>query len=101
MYRDFPTRPDLLHWESQSLATQTSKLGKIYANHEALGYRILFFTRIRKEVGAGLTSPFLFLGCGKFIDATGQRPIAIRWQLERAMPMEHYRDARIVCGLEP
>lgn len=101
MYRDFPTRPDLLHWESQSLATQTSKLGKIYANHEALGYRILFFTRIRKEAGPGLTSPFLFLGCGRFIDATGERPIAIRWQLEQPMPMEHFREARIVCGLDP
>jgi hypothetical protein len=100
MYRDFPTAPDLLHWESQANTTQTSKIGKIYANYEALGYRILFFTRIRKQVTNGFTSPFLFLGEGKFIDASGNRPIAIRWQMQHPMPMGHYREARRVCGLE-
>ena len=100
MYRDFPTAPDLLHWESQAAATQSGKMGKIYANHEALGYRILFFTRIRKQAAKGVTSPFLFLGPGKFLDATGNRPIAIRWQLQHAMPINHYREARTVCGLD-
>lgn len=100
MYRDFPTAPDLLHWESQVGATQTSKMGKIYANHEALGYRILFFTRIRKQAAKGITAPFLYLGPGKFLDATGNRPIAIRWQLEHSIPITHYREARRVCGLD-
>lgn len=100
MYRDFPTAPDLMHWESQAAATQTGKMGRIYANHEALGYRILFFTRIRKEAGRGVTAPFLFLGEGKFLDATGNRPIAIRWQLQHPMPIAHYREARLVSGME-
>jgi hypothetical protein len=101
MYRDFPTRPDLLHWESQSVATQDGKLGKLYSTHESTGYKILFFSRIRKEASSGFTSPFLFLGAGKFIDATGNRPIAIRWHLDHPMPLNHYREARVVCGLEP
>ncbi|MEN9991475.1 MAG: hypothetical protein RLZZ224_1177 [Verrucomicrobiota bacterium] len=100
MYRDYPTAPDLLHWESQANTTQASKIGKIYANHEALGYRILFFTRIRKQAANGVTSPFLFIGEGKFLDATGNRPIAIRWQLSHPMPIAHYREARRVCGLK-
>ncbi len=100
MYRDFPTAPDMLHWESQANTTQASKTGRIYATHEVLGYRILFFTRIRKEAAKGVTSPFLFIGEGKFLDATGNRPIAIRWQLHHPMPMAHYREARRVCGLE-
>ena len=100
MYRDFPTAPDLLHWESQAAATQSGKMGRIYANHEALGYRILFFTRIRKEAAKGVTAPFRFLGPGRFLDATGDRPIAIRWQLVHPMPTAHYREARLVCGLE-
>ena len=100
MYRDFPTAPDLLHWESQAAATQSGKMGSIYANHEALGYRILFFTRIRKEAAKGVTSPFLFLGPGKFLDATGSRPIAIRWQLSHPMPTAHYREARLASGME-
>lgn len=100
MYRDFPTAPNLLHWESQANTTQSSSMGRIYANHEALGYQILFFTRIRKEAAKGITSPFLFLGPGKFLDATGDRPIAIRWQLQHSMPTAHYREARLVSGME-
>jgi superfamily II DNA or RNA helicase/HKD family nuclease len=100
MYRDFPTAPDLLHWESQAAATQSGKMGRIYANHEALGYRILFFTRIRKQAAMGVTSPFLFLGPGKFLNAAGNRPIAIRWQLEHSMPMSHYREARLASGMD-
>lgn len=100
MYRDFPTAPDLMHWESQAGATQSGKMGRIYANHEALGYRILFFTRIRKEAARGVTAPFLFLGEGKFLDAVGNRPIAIRWKLQYAMPTAHYREARLVSGME-
>ena len=100
MYRDFPTAPDLLHWESQAAATQPGKMGRIYANHEALGYRILFFTRIRKQAAVGVTSPFLFLGAGRFIDAIGNRPIAIRWKLEHPMPIAHYREARLASGME-
>ena len=100
MYRDFPTAPDLLHWESQSVATQHGKMGRIYAAHRELGYRILFFTRIRKEAIHGMTSPFLFLGSGNFLDASGNRPIAIRWQLDHPMPMAHFREARTVCGLD-
>ena len=100
MYRDFPTAPDLLHWESQAAATQSGKMGQIYANHQALGYRILFFTRIRKEAAKGVTAPFLFLGEGNFLDATGNRPIAIRWKLQHPMPIHHYREARLVSGME-
>ena len=100
MYRDFPTAPNLLHWESQSLTTQESQTGKIYANHLEMDYQILFFSRIRKLAASGLRAPFLFLGPGRFIDATGNRPIAIRWELEYPMPIEHYREARQVSGLE-
>jgi len=100
MYRDFPTAPDLLHWESQAAATQQSMMGRIYAEHVSRGYRILFFTRIRKEAARGVTAPFLFLGEGKFLDATGNRPIAIRWQLQHPMPIAHYREARLASGME-
>ncbi|MEX1118106.1 MAG: DUF3427 domain-containing protein, partial [Terrimicrobiaceae bacterium] len=57
MYRDFPTASDLLHWESMANTTQSSKIGQIYANHESLGYRILFFTRIREKIVPKVTAP--------------------------------------------
>lgn len=100
MYRDYLTNPTLLHWESQSAVTQSGRMGMVYANHEKQGYRILFFSRIRKHATNGVTSPFVFLGAGRFLDATGNKPIAIRWQLEHPVPMDHYREARQVCGLD-
>jgi hypothetical protein len=53
-----------------------------------------------KQAAKGIASPFLFFGPGMFLDATGERPIAIRWQLQHAMPIHHYREARLVSGLE-
>lgn len=100
MYRDYLTNPTSLHWESKSSASQGGRMGMIYANHESLGYRILFFSRIRKHATTGVTSPFIFLGPGRFLNATGNKPIAIRWQLEHPVPMDHYREARQVCGLD-
>lgn len=100
MYRDYLTNPTLLHWESQSAATQSGPMGMVYAKHEEKGYRILFFSRIRKHATNGVTSPFVFLGAGRFLDAKGNKPIAIRWQLEHSVPMDHYRESRQVCGLD-
>lgn len=86
--------------ESQSVATRPGTMGRMYANHREMGCRILFFTRIRIEVTSGMTSPFLFPGCGNFLDVIGERPISIRWELDHPMPMAHFREARTVCGLD-
>lgn len=98
MYRDYPISPTRLHWESQSNTSQATPTGKNYINHQECGYTVLFFARIRRSNGK-LTSAFTYLGPGKFINATGDRPIAIEWELVHAMPADFYHEAKLASGL--
>jgi DNA mismatch endonuclease Vsr len=59
-----------------------------------------FAARIRVQATTVVTSHFLLLGQGRFLDATGTRPFAIRWKLEHPMPIAQYREARLASGME-
>jgi DNA mismatch endonuclease, patch repair protein len=59
-----------------------------------------FAMRIREQAATVVTSPFLLLGQGRFLDATGNRPIAIGWKLKHPMPIADYREARLASGME-
>lgn len=98
MYRDYPISPTRLHWESQSNTSQETPTGQNYIHHEARGYTILTFARVRRNNGR-LTSNFVFLGDGKFLSAQGNRPIAIEWELTHPMPADFYHEARLASGL--
>ena len=98
MYRDYPISPTRLHWESQSNTSQDTEVGQNYIHHQKRGYTILFFARVRRANGK-LTSAFTYLGPGKFVSATGDRPISIEWDLVHAMPAEFYHDSKLVSGL--
>ena len=98
MYRDYPISATRLHWESQSNTAKETPTGQNYIHHEQRGYTILFFARVRKTNGK-LTSAFTFLGPGKFISATGDRPIAIEWDLAHPMPAIFHHEAKLASGL--
>lgn len=98
MYRDYPISSKRLHWESQSNTSQDTPTGQNYIHHVELGYTILFFARVRKTNGK-LTSCFTFLGDGKFLNAKGNRPIAIEWELTHPMPAGFFHEAKLVSGL--
>ncbi|MCE2959355.1 MAG: DUF3427 domain-containing protein [Luteolibacter sp.] len=98
MYRDYPISPTLLHWESQSNTSQDTKVGQNYIHHQARGYTILTFARVRRNNGK-LTSNFVFLGDAKFIRAQGNRPISIEWELNHPMPAEFYHESKVASGL--
>jgi hypothetical protein len=72
----FPTPP----------ATAT---GQRYIHHAARGSRVLLFVREqRKQDGraGGPTEPFVCLGFARYESHEGERPMAIRWRLEREIP---------------
>ncbi|MGB0580732.1 MAG: DUF3427 domain-containing protein, partial [Limisphaerales bacterium] len=95
-YHDYPISPTILHWESQARTAQESDTGQNYIHFQELGYTILFFARLEKEID-GETAPFLFLGPARSLQSyEDNRPIKMIWELEHAMPAEFYESARTV-----
>jgi hypothetical protein len=84
-YRDLALGPSLFHWESQSTTTAASATGQRYIHHEARGSRVLLFVREKRRQGT-VTEPFVCLGFATYESHEGERPMAIRWRLERDIP---------------
>jgi hypothetical protein len=84
-YRDLALGPNLFYWESQSTTTVASKTGQRYIHHARRGSRVLLFVREQRKRGS-ITEPFMCLGFGTYESHEGERPMAIRWRLEREIP---------------
>jgi superfamily II DNA or RNA helicase len=80
-YRDYAITPRLIHWESQSTVRAESPTGLRYRNHSGLGRSVLLFARLRANDRA-----FWFLGTGQYRGHTGERPMAIKWELDYPLP---------------
>jgi hypothetical protein len=44
------------------------------------------------------TEPYMFLGPANYVSHTGDRPIAITWQLKHPMPLDVFTAARVAAG---
>lgn len=84
-YNDYAISPLEFHWESQSLTREASATGHRYIHHVARGSRVMLFVREENRRG-GVTLPFLCLGFADYVSHEGERPMAIRWRLHRAIP---------------
>jgi superfamily II DNA or RNA helicase/HKD family nuclease len=93
MYRDYPISPTLFHWESQSTTSVNSKTGQRYLTGSS---NVLIFARHEQKDEFG-TSPYLFLGPAHYASHTGDRPIAITWRLEHALPTDFFTIASAVA----
>ncbi len=93
MYRDYPISPTLFHWESQSVTSIDSPTGQRYLNRRST---VLFFVREARTNDFG-TAPYLFLGPATYVSHQGERPIAITWKLEHAMPIDFYNSAAVAA----
>jgi hypothetical protein len=88
-YRDLALGPSLFHWESQSGTRAESATGQRYIHHASRGSRVLLFVREHRREGGragGITEPFRCLGFAAYEGHEGERPMAIRWRLERPIP---------------
>ena len=87
--RDLALGPSLFHWESQSTTTASSPTGQRTIHHAAGGSRVLLFVREQRRQGGrggGVTEPFRCLGFATYESHEGERPMAIRWRLHKAIP---------------
>jgi superfamily II DNA or RNA helicase/HKD family nuclease len=89
MYADAFISREQFHWESQSAASQASPAGKRYL---AGSSTVLLFVRINRS------DPFMALGPVSLVDAHGDRPISITWQLAHRPPEEFFQQARQVAA---
>ena len=85
-YRDLALGPGLFHWESQRSIHHAARGSRmlLYRHAEACGY----VREQRKQDGrpGGPTEPFVCLGFATYESHEGERPMAIRWRLERKIP---------------
>ena len=88
-YNDYAISPREFHWESQSLTREASSTGQRYIHHRECGSRVLLLVREENRRG-GVTLPFLCLGFSEYVSHEGERPMAIRWRLQRAIPGAFY-----------
>lgn len=94
LYRDYPISPTLFHWETQSTTSVASATGQRYLTGSS---NVLLFVREKKTDEFG-TAPYLFLGPATYVSHVGERPIAITWQLEHAMPTDMFASTSVVAG---
>ena len=93
-YNDYAISPLEFHWESQSLTREASATGQRYIHHVERGSRVLLFVREDSKRG-GVTLPFLCLGFDDYVRHEGERPMAIRWRLHRAIPGGFYPELAV------
>ncbi len=93
MYKDYAIGPQLFHWESQNATSASSTTGRRYLNLLKLESHVLLFTRDTAEDETGLTIPYKCLGQLDYDQHTGEKPIAIRWKLQRPMPADVFAAA--------
>ena len=94
MYRDYPISPTLFHWESQSTTSVLSPTGRRYLSGKST---VLLFAREEQKDEFG-TSPYLFLGPVEYVSHTGDRPIALTWRLQHALPMDFFASATVAAS---
>ena len=94
MYQDYPISPTLFHWESQSTTSVSSPTGLRYLNGTST---VLLFARATQKDEFG-TSPYLFLGPATYGSHTGDRPIAITWKLQHALPSDFFNAATVAAS---
>lgn len=80
-YRDYAISRERIHWESQSVTRADSETGRRYRHHVDQGTEIMLFARLRQDQRA-----FWFLGPATYVSHSGERPMAVVWQLRHSLP---------------
>jgi hypothetical protein len=98
MYRDYAMSRELFHWESQATQGAGTPSIRRYVEHAERGHTIMLFVRARKRGPDGGAPPYYCLGPARYVESTGDRPVAFTWRLETPMPEELFEVARSVAA---
>jgi hypothetical protein len=97
-YRDYAIGARLFHWESQSTTTAESPTGRRYSEQRHAGTNVLMFVREHPTLQNGAGAPFTCLGPATVVEAQGDRPMQITWELRYPMPESLLEVARLVAA---
>jgi hypothetical protein len=99
MYEDRAITPDLFQWESQNATSAASPTGRRYIEHRRRGSSVHLFVReSKREDGKLGAPPYLYAGTATYVSHTGDRPMRIIWKLDRELPADVFRIARVAAG---
>ena len=98
MYRDRAITPRLFQWETQSTTSARSPTAQRYLNHDRDGSSVHLFVRETKANVLGIAAPYLYAGPVHYVSHRNNRPIEIRWGLERDLPADVFHAARAAAG---
>jgi superfamily II DNA or RNA helicase len=99
MYADHAISPSLFQWESQSTTSVDSPTARRYVEHAARGYQVHLFLREHAASNGRLGRPaFFYAGPMSYVEHSGSRPVRFRWQLERDLPADVFRAAKVASG---
>ena len=91
MYNDYSIDENTFHWESQSTTSEDSQAGQRYIHHQERGSQVLLFVRDFKKDEFGITGAYTFLGKMDYISHQGSCPMAIKWHMERPIPVKYLK----------
>ena len=80
-YKDYAISRDEIHWETQSRTRADDSIGRRYQDHQALGWSIHMFARLRQDERA-----FWYLGTARYVHHESERPMKVTWKLEHPLP---------------
>lgn len=88
-YNDYVINDYLFHWQSQNTDAHNNKGGARYLEQRKKQRKILLFVREEKKDGFGNTSPFHCFGFVNFVESHGDRPMNIKWKLEKPVMAQY------------
>ena len=98
MYRDYALTRSLFHWESQNSTYDQSPVGQRYINHQETGSEVILMVRESDKRTNGAGAPFTCLGPVKYVSHTGNRPMAVTWELEHDLPEALLESSQIISA---
>ncbi|MDE5977698.1 MAG: DUF3427 domain-containing protein [Turicibacter sp.] len=90
-YQDHFISPDTFQWQSPNATTQESERGQNLVHHQEKGIRLHLFVRKFKKIDKEV-QPYIYIGKGNTILATGNKPITMHLALEHRVPDTLYRE---------
>jgi hypothetical protein len=99
MHHDYEISPSLFHWESQNATSVDSPVGRRYLTQRESGTHVLLFAgeTAYYDWDKSRTRPYTCLGPATYKEHTGNKPIAITYELRHTMPMDNFRRASLTA----